>query len=111
MKTNKLSYRITLAGFLLIIGVAPLLAQFDTATVLGTVRDASGSVLTGTDITLTNQGTGISAKTKTDESGNYNFTNVKIGLYTVTAVAAGFSRAVAKDIKVDVNARQRVELS
>lgn len=61
VKTSILSYRITLVCFLLIPGVAPLLAQFDTATVLGTVRDASGSVLTGTDITLTNQGTGITA--------------------------------------------------
>src|SRR5258707_1132268 len=77
---------------------------------VSTVRDASASVLTGTDITLTNQGTGISAKTKTDADGNFNFTNVKIGLYTVTAEAPGFSTAVAKDIVVNVNSRQRVEL-
>ncbi len=111
METSTILSRIVFGCFLLTLGVAPLLAQFDTATVLGTVRDASGSVLTGTEITLTNQGTGISAKTITDESGNYNFTNVKIGLYTVTAEAAGFSRAVAKDIVVNVNARQRVELT
>jgi hypothetical protein len=110
MKTSKLSSRIPIACFLLSLGVAPLLAQFDTATVLGTVRDESGSVLAGTDVSLTNQGTGISAKTKTDDDGNYNFTNVKIGLYTVTAESAGFSKAVAKDITVNVNARQRVEL-
>src|SRR5437879_6130830 len=79
--------KISILSLLLALGASPLWAQFDTATVLGTVRDASASVLTGTDITLTNQGTGISAKTKTDADGNFNFTNVKIGLYTVTAEA------------------------
>ena len=106
-----LSFRNPLAWYFMILGAVPLLAQFDTATVLGTVRDSSGSVLAGTEIVLLNQGTGITAKTKTNQEGNYNFTNVKIGLYTVTAEASGFSRAVAKDIVVNVNARQRVELS
>lgn len=36
---------------------------------------------------------------------------MKIGIYTVTAEASGFSKAVAKDITVNVAARQRVDLS
>ncbi len=87
------------------------LAQFENAEVLGTVRDPTGSVVAKASITLTNQDTGIEAKTTTDENGNYTFSNVKVGRYTVTAEAAGFSKAVAKDINVDVNARQRVDLS
>ena len=46
-----------------------------------------------------------------DDSGNYTFSNVKIGTYTVTAEAVGFSKAVATNIIVDVNARQRVDLT
>ena len=87
------------------------LAQFENAEVLGTVRDPTGSVVAKASITLTNQDTGIEAKTTTDENGNYTFANVKVGRYTVSAEAAGFSKAVAKDINVDVNARQRVDLS
>src|SRR5215472_12369080 len=90
--------------------VAPLMAQFDTAEVLGTVRDNSGSVVSRASIVLTNQGTGIEAKSNASEEGNYTFSNVKIGVYTVTAEAPGFSKAVAKDITVNVNARQRVDL-
>jgi len=90
--------------------VAPLMAQFDTAEVLGTVRDNSGSVVSRASIVLTNQGTGIEAKSNASEEGNYTFSNVKIGVYTVTAEAPGFSKAVAKDIAVNVNARQRVDL-
>ncbi|WP_031499353.1 TonB-dependent receptor [Bryobacter aggregatus] len=87
-----------------------LWAQFDTATVVGTIRDATGSAITDSDITLLNQGTGSIARTKTDSGGNFTLTNVRIGTYTVTAEARGFSKAVAKDIVVNVNARQRVDL-
>ncbi len=90
--------------------VAPLLAQFDTAEVLGTVRDRSGSVVSKAAIILTNQGTGSEVRTTTSDEGNYTISNVKIGAYTVTAEAPGFSKAVAKDVTVNVNARQRVDL-
>lgn len=86
-------------------------AQFDTAAVVGTIRDASGAAVLGSEVTLLNQGTGISAKTATDADGNFSFGNVKIGIYTVTAEATGFAKAVAKDVAVNVNARQRVDLT
>src|SRR5215472_16826797 len=99
-----------LSVFAFFLTAAPLMAQFDTAEVLGTIRDNSGSVIAKASIVLTNQGTGIEAKTSTSEEGGYTFSNVKIGVYTVTAEAPGFSKAVAKDITVNVNARQRVDL-
>jgi hypothetical protein len=86
-------------------------AQFEPADVLGTVHDPSGSVVAKVAITLTNLDTSIQAKTTTDENGNYAFRNVKIGRYSVTAEAPGFSKAVASDIAVDVDARQRVDLT
>ena len=85
--------------------------QFETAEVLGTVRDATGSAVPGATVTLTNQDTSIEVQTKTDGSGDFTFPNVKIGRYTVTAEASGFSKAVASDIRVDVGARQRVDLN
>ncbi len=67
--------------------------------------------LSGATITLINQDTGIAAKTTTDENGNYDFFNVKIGRYTVTAEHAGFSKVTTSDVVVNVNARQRVDLT
>jgi protocatechuate 3,4-dioxygenase beta subunit len=58
---------------------APLFAQFDAATVLGTVRDSSGAVVPGATVTLKNAGTGIAATAVTDENGSYQFLNVRIG--------------------------------
>ncbi|MEK7409571.1 MAG: TonB-dependent receptor [Acidobacteriota bacterium] len=91
--------------------VTPALAQFETATVLGTVLDPSGSVITAGKVTLENLKTGISAETRTDEVGNYQFLNVRIGTYRVKAEAPGFKAAVAEEFTVRVNARQRVDLT
>src|SRR5262249_38680423 len=60
-------------------------------------------------VTLTNQDTGIEAKTTTDDGGNYDFFNVKIGRYSVSVELAGFSKFTATDIVVNVNVRQRVD--
>ncbi len=86
-------------------------AQFDTATVLGTVTDPTGSAIPGATITLKNTATGVTVTAQTDENGNYQFFNVKIGQYQVAAEAQGFSRGLAENIQVTVNARQRVDLS
>nr|MBA3641245.1 carboxypeptidase regulatory-like domain-containing protein [Acidobacteriota bacterium] len=85
-------------------------AQFDTATVLGTIRDASGGVVPGVTVALKNVSTGITAETITDSDGNYQFGNVRIGPYVVRASLQGFSAAEAKDVTVTVGARQSVDL-
>src|SRR4051794_37704515 len=85
-------------------------AQFDTADVIGTVRDRSGAVLSKAAVTLTNQDTGIAVKTASDSNGNYSFFNVKVGRYTVAAELSGFARFSTPDVIVNVNARQRVDI-
>ena len=87
------------------------LAQFDAATVLGTVVDATGAVVPGATVTLRNTETGITATTVTDGEGHYQFLNVRIGTYSVRAELQGFSAAVADRVSVTVNARQRVDLT
>jgi hypothetical protein len=86
-------------------------AQFETAVVLGTVRDNTGAVVPGAAVTLKNVETGIATSAVTDENGSYQFLNVRIGRYEVSAELQGFSIAIAKDVGVAVNARQRVDLT
>src|SRR5688500_11899769 len=92
------------------IGRAPAFAQFDTATVLGTVRDNTGGVVPGATVSLTNLDTGIAATKVTDENGNFEFQTVRIGRYKITAELTGFSIALADNVQVTVGARQRVDL-
>jgi Carboxypeptidase regulatory-like domain/TonB-dependent Receptor Plug Domain/TonB dependent receptor len=90
---------------------ASVFAQFDTATVLGTVKDSSGAVIPGATVTLKNVDTGITATAVTGADGSYQFLNVRIGTYIVRAELQGFSAAEAKDVAVTVGARQRVDLA
>lgn len=86
-------------------------AQSETATLLGTVRDANSAVMQGANVTLKNAAAGISVTTSTDPNGDYQFVNVKIGNYQITVEAAGFNRTIAENINLTVNARQRVDLT
>jgi hypothetical protein len=86
-------------------------AQFDAATVLGSIHDSSGGIVPGATVTLKNVSTGITATTVTDASGDYQFLNVRIGTYSVRAELQGFSVAEVEDVQVTVNARQRVDLT
>jgi hypothetical protein len=92
-------------------GATVALAQFDTATVLGTVRDSNGAVMAGATVTLKNNDTGIAVTATTDDEGNFQFPNVRIGNYRISAERQGFSTAVAERVGVTVNARQRVDLT
>jgi carboxypeptidase family protein/TonB-dependent receptor-like protein len=102
---------ILLICLLMITAAATAFAQFDTAVVLGTVHDPNGAVLSKAAVTLKNLATGVTVTAQTDENGNYQFFNVKIGAYQVTAEAQGFAKAVADNIQVTVNARQRIDLA
>jgi len=85
-------------------------AQFDTATVVGTVRDASESVIPDAKVTLTAVETGISAVRMSGADGNYEFPAVKPGTYIVTAEKSGFAVAMVDQVQVQVGARLRVDL-
>ena len=97
---------------LIVMGLAamPLLAQFDSATVLGAVRDSSGLGIPKAKLRLSNTRTGVEVNAESDSGGSFQFQTVKPGFYKVSAESAGFKTAVAKEFEVTVNARQRVDL-
>src|SRR5713226_6446119 len=62
--------------------------------ILGTVTDPKGAVISGAKVTITNQNTGVSATLPTDDRGDYNFTRVQPGVYTIRVENAGFRTIV-----------------
>jgi hypothetical protein len=98
-----------LSAFLLF-SFGAIYAQFDSATVLGSVKDASGAYIPGAALTLKNVETGVTATTRTGADGNYQFMNVRIGRYRITAEQQGFSQGVVEDVALTVNAHQRVDV-
>jgi len=99
------------AAFLVLLAAAgPVLAQFETAVVLGTVRDSTGGVVPDAAVLLRNMETGIEARSVSDNDGNFLFRNVRIGPYRVMADKPGFAAALVEDVRVTVGARQRVDI-
>ena len=85
--------------------------QFDQGVVLGTLRDATGSAVAGAKVTLTNTSTGTSQSVATKGDGTYVFPTVRIGLYTVTAEAPGFSQSKTDVFNLTIGSRQEVNLT
>ncbi|MGH9664063.1 MAG: carboxypeptidase-like regulatory domain-containing protein, partial [Bryobacteraceae bacterium] len=81
-----------------------------SATLLGTVNDASGAVVVNAKVTITETNTGISRASQTNESGNYTFPDLAPGIYSVTVEQPGFKKATRSNVVVDVNTTARVDL-
>jgi hypothetical protein len=111
IRVSNALFRFSIALFTFCLFSYTAFAQFETATVLGSVRDANEAAVQNATVVLKNIGTDIAQTTTTDENGDYQFVNVKIGNYQVIVEASGFNRTVADQVNVSVNARQRVDLT
>jgi len=95
---------LVIAASLVICG--PAEAQSTFGSILGTVKDASGNIVTGATIALRNTGTGFERSANTDESGAYSFLSVEPGTYALTMQMGGFQKAEYPNL--DLQARAQV---
>jgi hypothetical protein len=79
-----------------------LLAQVDEGSIVGTVTDPTGAVVPNAKVTLLNTDQGLTLQTITSGSGEYNFSPVRIGHYTVSTTAQGFSTTSQEHLTVNV---------
>ncbi len=94
-----------LLGCTLIFCASNGIAQVDTATILGTVKDLQGAVIPEAKVIITNLGTGNSVVTTTRSDGTYIVTPLKIGSYRVSVEYTGFKRA--EGAAFDLNIQQQ----
>ncbi|HEX4065254.1 MAG TPA: carboxypeptidase regulatory-like domain-containing protein [Acidobacteriaceae bacterium] len=85
-------------------------AQAVTATLVGTVTDQTGAVVPNASVSIVNQATGSETKATTNGSGNYVFSLLSPGSYTVTAAASGFQKSQTNGVNVPVNTTTRVDV-
>ena len=64
-----------------------LIAQIDTASIVGTVKDPSGAVIPSAKVTVNNQATGETQTVTASSNGNYAFPYLRVGSYTMTVDA------------------------
>ncbi len=85
-------------------------AQVDRATLSGTVKDASGAVLAGATVTVTNIATNVADKATTSSSGAYLVVNLRSGQYLVEAEAKGLQKSV-QSVILEIGQRGRVDIT
>src|SRR5690242_18128913 len=78
------------------------LAQ-STAQISGTVKDQSGAVLPGAELTVTQTDTGVKRNTVTNETGSYILPDLPIGPYRLEAALPGFKTYVQTGIVLQVD--------
>ncbi|HEX3879298.1 MAG TPA: carboxypeptidase regulatory-like domain-containing protein [Bryobacteraceae bacterium] len=83
-------------------------AQLRSASVTGAVMDQNGGIVQHADVKLTDQGTNVTATTKTNDSGGYNFPYLQAGVYTLSVSATGFN--TYNESGIQVGATQSVKL-
>jgi hypothetical protein len=93
-----------------ILFTATAVAQLNTADILGTVQDATGAVVPNATVTLNNLGTNEKRTTQSNSSGEYNFTLLPVGHYSVTVIVSGFKASTTKDIAVEAGDRARNDI-
>ena len=107
----------TVLSFFLLLSLVVLslsaasLAQQLTATLTGTVTDASGAVVPNASIVVHSDDTGTDVRSVTASStGDFNITNIPAGRYTVTVNNAGFQTFVAKDVVLNVAEKHTLDV-
>src|SRR5688572_16943844 len=98
--------RILIAVFVGLLGSAIICGDVwaqASAQISGTVRDQSGAVLPGVEITTTQTDTGIIRTTITNETGSYIMPNLAVGPYRLEAALPGFRTFVQTGIVLQVN--------
>jgi len=104
----------TVVVLLLLVGLlvpANVMAQVDMGSISGIVRDPSGAGIPKAKVVLTNEDTNITVSTMTGSEGQYTFSPVKIGRYSVSASVTGFQTVQQKNVTVDVQQKVNLDIS
>jgi hypothetical protein len=98
-----------LLTLILVLAHSVLVAQVESGKVVGSIRDASGALLPGARITVTNIDTNAFRSAVATNNGEYVLTELQPGTYTLVAEQEGFKKAVQAAVRLNVNQVVRVD--
>ena len=100
--SSRVLFMITLISIALILP-SLMYAQAYFGTVSGELSDATGAMVQGGTVVLTDQQKGFSFKATSDSNGRYLFRSIPPGTYSVSADVKGFEKVMSEPFKVDIN--------
>jgi hypothetical protein len=96
----------------LLLGASMATAQVgSTAQITGTVRDSSGAVLPGVDVSAIQTDTGFRRAAVTEASGLFVLSNLPVGPYRLEAMLSGFRSFQQTGIVLTVNANPEINIT
>lgn len=105
--------RILVCGLILAFSYTAMLSSqtVNSQQISGSVSDPSGAVIANAIVTVTNTGTNLVKSATSNATGNYIVLDLPVGLYTITATAAGFKKFVVQNIHVEVGGSPNIPIS
>jgi hypothetical protein len=103
--------RLFWVGLILIISTTSALAQLSTAALNGVVTDSTGAVVAKANLVLRNVDTGIENQAASNDTGNYRFSNVSPGRYTLKISAPSFSTKQISEFVLAVNQTATIDVT
>ena len=85
-------------------------AQTITASITGTVNDPTGATIPDGTVTATNTETNVRTTATTNAAGNYTFSFLRVGNYTITVESKGFKKSVIGPFKMEANQVGRIDV-
>ena len=82
-----------------------------SGSIIGTITDPKGDVVPGASVHVKSPSTGEERNATANEKGVFTINQLTPGLYTVTIENAGFKKAVATDVKVDVSGQATLAIA
>lgn len=104
MKRSEVYFFLLLLLFICLCS-SSVLAQTESGSIAGQVKDPQGAAIVGADVTATNIGTNVATTVKTNETGSFNFPSLRPSRYKISIKMAGFKEAV---LDVDVHVQDRI---
>jgi len=97
--------------FFLILLCSAVEAQQNTAELSGTVADSTSAVLVGVRITVRQPLTGFMRESHTNSAGLYTFTQLPLGIYTVTVSQNGFQTEIREGVELTIGQKARLDIN
>ena len=98
-----------IAPALLLATASAMHAQVDTGSLAGTVTDATGAAVPDADLLLQEEATGVTTRLQAGKDGSFNFSPLKLGIYTLTITHEGFKKSVTDHLQVTIQSRLEVK--
>src|SRR6202158_2754758 len=110
MLRSALSMFVLAGSFCFLLPEATFSQGETTSAIVGQVSDASGAALPSATLTVTNKETGLRRSASTDDSGRFNFPQLKPGAYSVTVEAEGFEPRQNDAVSAALGQKQTVDV-